>query len=273
MRKIHFLLFAFLVLFFSQCAKKGRPGGGPKDEDAPLFVTANPPYESINFDKNEINIYFNEYIKLKDLNKQLIISPPLNPANPSLISPQGSPSKFINIKILDTLKENSTYIFDFGNSVQDNNESNVLERFKYVFSTGTYIDSLTLEGNVKNAFKSDDLKNIKLLLYRLDSSYTDSAVYKRKPDYVTSSLDTSNYKFSNLRKGNYLLVALNDERSDYLFNPKTDEIGFLKDTISLPRDSILKDIISIFKEELPYKFKRGKEISKGQLILGYEGKA
>ena len=273
MRKIHFLLFAFLVILFSQCAKKGRPGGGPKDEDAPLFVTANPPYESINFDKNEINIYFNEYIKLKDLNKQLIISPPLNPANPSLISPQGSPSKFINIKILDTLKENSTYIFDFGNSVQDNNESNVLERFKYVFSTGTYIDSLTLEGSVKNSFKSEDLKNIKLLLYRLDSSYSDSAVYKRKPDYVTSSLDTSNYKFSNLRKGNYLLVALNDERSDYLFNPKADEIGFLKDTISLPRDSILKDIISIFKEELPYKFKRGKEISKGQLILGYEGKA
>ncbi len=105
MRKIHFLLFAFLVILFSQCAKKGRPGGGPKDEDAPLFVTANPPYESINFDKNEINIYFNEYIKLKDLNKQLIISPPLNPANPSLISPQGSPSKFINIKILDTLKK------------------------------------------------------------------------------------------------------------------------------------------------------------------------
>ena len=272
MRKIHFLLFAFLILFFSQCAKKGRPSGGPKDEDAPLFVTADPPYESINFDKNEINIYFNEYIKLKDLNKQLIVSPPLNPSNPSLISPQGSPSKFINIKILDTLQENSTYIFDFGNSVQDNNESNTLERFKYVFSTGTYIDSLTLEGSVKNSFKSEDLKNIKLLLYRLDSSYSDSAVYKRKPDYVTSSLDTSNYKFSNLRKGNYLLVALNDERSDYLFNPKADEIGFLKDTISLPRDSILKDIISIFKEELPYKFKRGKEISKGQLILGYEGK-
>jgi len=272
LRKIHFLLFAFLILFFSQCAKKGRPSGGPKDEDAPLFVTADPPYESINFDKNEINIYFNEYIKLKDLNKQLIVSPPLNPSNPSLISPQGSPSKFINIKILDTLKENSTYIFDFGNSVQDNNESNTLERFKYVFSTGTYIDSLTLEGSVKNSFKSEDLKNIKLLLYRLDSSYSDSAVYKRKPDYVTSSLDTSNYKFSNLRKGNYLLVALNDERSDYLFNPKADEIGFLKDTISLPRDSILKDIISIFKEELPYKFKRGKEISKGQLILGYQGK-
>ena len=272
LKKIQSLFLIVLVLSFSQCAKKGRPDGGPKDEDAPLFVTANPPYETINFDKNEINIYFNEYIKLKDLNKQLIISPPLNPENPTLISPQGSPSKYINIKILDTLLENSTYIFDFGNSVQDNNESNTLERFKYVFSTGAYIDSLTLSGSVKNSFKSESVENIKLLLYRLDSAYTDSAVYNRKPDYVTSTLDSSNYEFSNLRKGNYLLVALNDARSDYVFNPKTDEIGFLKDTIWLPRDSIIKTELSIFKEELPYIFRRGKEIRKGQLIFGYQGK-
>ncbi|MDA9073522.1 Ig-like domain-containing protein [bacterium] len=272
MKKIQSLFLIVLVLSFSQCAKKGRPDGGPKDEDAPLFVTANPPYETINFDKNEINIYFNEYIKLKDLSKQLIISPPLNPENPPLISPQGSPSKYINIQILDTLLENSTYIFDFGNSVQDNNESNTLERFKYVFSTGAYIDSLTLSGSVKNSFKSESVENIKLLLYRLDSAYTDSAVYNRKPDYVTSTLDSSNYEFSNLRKGNYLLVALNDARSDYVFNPKTDEIGFFKDTISLPRDSIIKTELSIFKEELPYIFRRGKEIRKGQLIFGYQGK-
>jgi uncharacterized protein (DUF2141 family) len=272
LRKIQHLFLIFLVLSFSQCAKKGRPDGGPMDEDAPIFVTANPPYETINFDKKEINIYFNEYIKLKDLNKQLIISPPLNPENPPLISPQGTPSKFINIKILDTLKENSTYIFDFGNSVQDNNESNTLERFKYIFSTGNYIDSLSLSGNVKNAFISKSVEDIKLLLYRLDSSYTDSAVYNRKPDYVTSSLDSSNYQFTNLRRGNYLLVALDDVRSDYIFNPETDKIGFLNDTITLPRDSIINHTISIFKEELPYIFRRGKEIRKGQLIFGYKGK-
>ena len=272
LRKIQHLFLIFLVLSFSQCAKKGRPDGGPIDEDAPIFVTANPPYETINFDKKEINIYFNEYIKLKDLTKQLIISPPLNPENPPLISPQGTPSKFINIKILDTLKENSTYIFDFGNSVQDNNESNTLERFKYIFSTGNYIDSLSLSGNVKNAFISKSVEDIKLLLYRLDSSYTYSAVYNRKPDYVTSSLDSSNYQFTNLRKGNYLLVALDDVRSDYIFNPETDKIGFLNDTITLPRDSIINHTISIFKEELPYIFRRGKEIRKGQLIFGYKGK-
>ena len=129
-----------------------------------------------------------------------------------------------------------------------------------------------MSGNVKNSFKSESVEDIKLLLYRLDSSYTDSAVYNRKPDYVTSSLDSSNYQFTNLRKGNYLLVALNDERSDYIFNPKADKIGFLKDTITLPRDSIIFDPISLFKEELPYVFRRGKELRKGQLIFGYQGK-
>jgi len=271
LKRVLNLLLLILVFTLSQCAKKGRPTGGPKDEDPPVFVTANPPYGTVNFDKNEIRLYFNEYIKLKDLNKQLIISPPLNPENPSLITPQGSPSEYISIKIMDTLKENTTYIFNFGNSVEDNNESNTLEGFKYVFSTGSYIDSLTLKGGVKNSYSSDDIKDIKMLLYRLDSSYTDSAVYNKKPSYVASTLDTSRFEFTNMKEGKYLLMALKDQASDYQFDPKADQIGFYTDTIVLPRDSIINGDISLFKEILPYSFKRGKEDRKGKLIFGYEG--
>ncbi len=273
LKKLHFLFLFVIALTFSFCAKKGRPSGGPKDEQAPIFVTADPPYEHINFDKREIYLYFDEYITLKDLNKQLIISPPLNPENPSLITPQGSPSKFISIKLLDTLQENTTYTFDFGNSVQDNNEGNKIARFKYVFSTGNYIDSLTLKGSVKSSYSSDKIKDIKLLLYRLDSAYTDSTVYKKKPNYVTSTLDTSNYKFTNIKEGAYFLIALKDAASDYIFNPRMDEIGFYRDTIQLPRDSVLIKPISLFKEILPYSFKRVREARKGQLIFSYEGKA
>ncbi len=271
LKRVLNLLLLVLVFTLSQCAKKGRPSGGPKDEDPPVFVVANPPYGTINFDKDEIRIFFNEYIKLKDLNKQLIISPPLNPENPSLITPQGSPSEFISIKLLDTLKENTTYIFNFGNSVEDNNESNTLEGFKYVFSTGSYIDSLKLKGGVKNSYSSDNIKDIKMLLYRLDSSYTDSAVYNKKPSYVASTLDTSRFEFTNMKKGKYLLLALKDQASDYQFDPKSDEIGFYKDTIVLPRDTIIDGEISLFKEILPYAFRRGKEERKGKLIFGYEG--
>ncbi|MEN8703016.1 MAG: Ig-like domain-containing protein [Polaribacter sp.] len=265
-----FLLITLVSLLFS-CAKTGRPDGGPKDENAPLFVTANPPYESINFNKKEIKINFDEFIVLKNLNKQLVVSPPMK--NPPLITPQGTPSKFVNIEIIDTLKTNTTYIFNFGNAVEDNNEGNQLENFKYVFSTGTYIDSLTTFGTVKDAKLIDTPRSVNVLMYRIDSIFNDSIVYKRKPDYVTNTLDTTNYNFTNLRKGNYLLLALKEPLNDYIFNPKTDKIGFYKDIIQLPRDSIIPNSIVLFNEEQSYEFARGKETTKGKIEFGFYGDA
>ena len=264
-----FLFLSVILIFITNCARTGRPEGGPKDEEAPLFITANPPYESVKFDKKEIKIDFNEFITLKDLNKQLVVSPPMK--NPPLISPQGTPSKFIKIEIIDTLKLNTTYIFNFGNAVQDHNEGNKLENFKYVFSTGTYIDSLTTFGSIKDAKLKEAPKNINVLLYRIDTSFNDSIVYKQKPDYITNTLDTTNFKFTNLRKGKYLMLALEEPVNDYIFNPKTDKIGFVADTIQLPKDSLLTKPIILFKEKQPYQFKRGQEITKGKIAFGYEG--
>ncbi|TXD52181.1 MULTISPECIES: Ig-like domain-containing protein [unclassified Polaribacter] len=266
-----FFFFIFLLVFVSNCARTGRPEGGPKDEDAPLFVAANPPYESINFKKKEIVIKFDEFVKLKDLNKQLVVSPPMK--YPPLISPQGSASKQIKIEIIDTLKRNTTYIFNFGNAVEDNNESNQLENFKYVFSTGSYIDSLTISGGIKDAKLLETPKSSNVLLYRIDSAFNDSIVYNRKPDYITSTLDTTVFRFTNLRKGNYLMIALKEVINDYIFDPRNDKIGFVADTIQLPRDSILSTPIILFKEDLPYEFKRGKEITKGKIAFGFEGDA
>lgn len=265
------LFFISILLFATSCARTGRPEGGPKDEEAPLFVTANPPYESINFDKKEIKIEFNEYVKLKDLNKQLVISPPMK--NPPLITPQGTASEDIKIEIIDTLKQNTTYIINFGNAVEDNNESNKLENFKYVFSTGDYIDSLTTSGSIKDAKLIETPKNINVLLYRIDSAFNDSIVYKSKPSYITSTLDTTNFQFTNLRKGKYLMLALKEAVNDYIFDPATDKIGFVSDTIQLPKDSIITKPIILFKENLPYEFKRGKEITKGKIEFGFIGNA
>ena len=265
-----FLFFSISVIILSNCARTGRPEGGPKDEEAPLFTTSNPPYETINFDKKEIKLEFNEFIKLKDLNKQLIVSPPLK--NPLLVTPQGAATKKLKLEILDTLKQNTTYIINFGNAVEDNNEGNTLEAFKYVFSTGTYIDSLTTTGSVKDAYTTENLKSTNVLLYQIDSSFTDSIVFKKKPNYVTNTLDTTKFTFTNLRKGKYLMIALKESSSDYLFNPKVDKIGFYPDTIMLPRDSVINTPIQVFKEIQPYRFRRAKETNKGKIIFGYDGK-
>ena len=62
-------------------------------------------------------------------------------------------------------------------------------------------------------------------------------------------------------------MALKDVSSDYLFDPKIDEIGFKRDTVFLPEDSIVSETISLFKEALPYQFKRGKEERRGSSSL------
>lgn len=263
------LLLLFVSILLVDCAKTGRPTGGPKDETAPLFVTANPPYGTTNFDAEKIKIEFDEFITLKDLNKQLVVSPPMK--YPPIITPQGSPSRDIRIEILDTLRPNTTYIFNFGNAVQDNNEGNKLENFKYVFSTGTYIDSLKTKGSVKDALSRKDVKNINVLLYEIDSTYNDSIIYNTKPNYVTSTLDTMLFEFTNVKKGKYLMLALQEANSDYLFNPKTDKIAFLQDTIQLPQDSIVNKPLVLFRENQPFDFKRGREVNKGKIQFAFEG--
>ena len=112
------------VLFFFQCANRGIASGGDKDITPPKVINSYPENFSTNFKGNEIRIFFDEYIKLKNLQKNLIISPPMDPAPE--ITPLGSASKYITIKIYDSLATNTTYAFNFGNSIEDNNEGNVL---------------------------------------------------------------------------------------------------------------------------------------------------
>jgi len=256
-----------IILLFDSCARRGRPTGGEKDKDAPILISAEPDHKSTNFNTKKIRINFNEYIKLKDINKQLVISPPME--NQPIITPVGTASKFINIKILDTLKENTTYTFNFGNSVEDNNEGNPLEQFKYVFSTGSFIDSLSVSGTVADAFNKNSDKDISILLYEVTENYTDSIIYNERPSYVANSLDSIGYELTNLKSGKYLMIALNDANNNYKFNPKSDKIGFLPNFITLPTDSSYK--ITLFKEELPYKLMRASEVKKGHIYFGYEG--
>ena len=258
-----------IILLTSNCARKGRPSGGLKDSIAPIMVTANPPYKSINFSSKKIKISFDEYITLKNINQQLIISPPLKFL--PTITPQGSPSEDITIKLTDTLKANTTYTFNFGNSIQDNNEGNQLKSFKYVISTGTYIDSLKIKGSVKDAYTKEFDKNISVLLYKIDSTYTDSIIYKKKPNYVANTVDSTLFDITNIKKGKYLLIALKDVSNNYLFNPKEDKIGFYSSIIELPKDSIINEAIVLFKEVNPFKFTIPKQINKGKIQFGFEG--
>ncbi|MNS04018.1 hypothetical protein D3C72_353670 [compost metagenome] len=258
-----------LLLLTIGCAKRGSITGGLKDTIAPVLKASFPKNFSTNFKGNEIKLTFDEFIKLKDLKKQLIISPPMK--NEPLILPTTS-SKFITIKINDTLQPNTTYSFNFGQSIADNNEGNPYNQFKYIFSTGDYIDSLALGGRVKDAYNKEVESFVSVMLYEANDTFKDSIVYNETPRYVTNTLDSlKTFRLENLKAGKYLLVAMKDYNNNNKFNPKTDKIGFIKHFITVPNDTVYE--LELFKETLPFKAFKPSQVSGNRLVMGHEGKA
>lgn len=268
--RLLYIPIAFLFLLsFVDCAKKGSPSGGLKDTIPPIIVRSNPENYTINFTGNEIEIRFDEYIKLKDITKELIISPPMKFA--PTITPL-STAKTLKIKLLDTLKANTTYSFNFGNSIVDNNEENKFPYFKYIFSTGSYIDSLKLSGKVRDAQLISPEIPTTVMLYEVNETFKDSMIYSEKPTYITVTKDsTGTFELSNLKEGKYLLVAMKEKNNDYIFQPQNDKIGFVKELISLPTDTTYT--LTLFKETPDYKFVRPNQVGKNHIIFGYEGRA
>ncbi len=268
-----FVAFLFLFLVATvlwQCARKGTPTGGPKDLTPPRLTETEPDSMTINFKAKRIRLYFDEFIKLEDVQNQLIVSPPLK-YQPD-IKPQGGASKYVEIVFKDTLKENTTYTMNFGQSVQDNNEGNPSSFLTYVFSTGDYIDSLKVSGAVKDAFKKKVDAFISVMLYELDTAYTDSTIYQKPPNYITNTLDsTVIFRLKNLKEGQYRLFALKDEAKNNMFDQNVDKIGFLQDTITLPTDSTY--VLTLFKEVPNYSIAVPSFVAKNRILFGYYGDA
>ena len=128
------------------CASRGYPEGGPKDTTPPQVILEEPASFTKNFDKKRVNIYFDEFVQLKDINEKFIISPPQKKKPKPRLK-----GKYVQVEFVDSLKPNTTYTLDFADAISDNNEGNPLGFYRYVFSTGNEIDSLELSGQVVNA--------------------------------------------------------------------------------------------------------------------------
>lgn len=267
MKFVRILIFTFLLLL-GQCARIGSPTGGEKDEIPPMVVKTYPPSGSVNFKGNRIDLIFNEFVTIKDAQKQLIISPPMK-IFPE-ISPLSNASKRISIRIIDTLLPNTTYAFNFGNSIKDYNEGNTLPFYKFLFSTGQNIDSLSVKGQIFDAIhkKTDNFVNV--ALYEINEKFTDSIIYKEPPRYITNTLDSlKTFEISNVKEGKYLLIAMKDKINNYLFDPKDDKIAFYQSFINIPSDTIYD--LHLFKEEKENKVYRPFQSAEKRISIGYDG--
>ncbi|SFO29663.1 Polysaccharide lyase family 4, domain II [Algoriphagus ornithinivorans] len=225
--KYTFLL-VFSVALFTQCAKQSTPQGGPRDEDPPKLLEANPKDQSINIKPEEIVLVFDEYIKLDNPNKNIIITPRVKKDEVVTTALKNT----VTIELNQELEDNTTYVFNFQKSVQDLSEGNPAENLKIVFSTGSSIDSLELSGQVNFYFpdKQSDFKNVLVGLYP-ENDTTD--LFTAAPYYISQVDSTGQFKISNIKNGNYRAYAWNDANNSLKAEFKSEAHDFLKDTITI----------------------------------------
>ncbi|MFL0298591.1 Ig-like domain-containing domain [Aquirufa novilacunae] len=217
------LLFIFLglginLVFLQSCAQMAAPPGGKKDTLAPVVINSIPLNKSKNFKGKKIELTFNEYVTVKGLNQELLITPSIGNYE-TRIRPTG-----LTLVLDSALKDNTTYTFNFRNAVEDVAERNKGRNIKLVFSTSNNIDSLKIQGKVKHLLTNKKADNITVGLY----PYNDSLrIDKAKPYYFVRTDTSGTYTLENLAAGKYYMAAFDDANNNLLYNSAKESVDFI----------------------------------------------
>lgn len=242
-KKLHYTYLTALLLLVWSCANIVPPVGGQKDTTPPELLSIIPSDSSLNIRPNKIIATFNKYMEVGDLTTQMSVSPML-PMNPTVLSL----GKKIQIKLADSmLQPNTTYKISFGNAITDNRENTPYADFSYIFSTGTYFDSLMYAGRVINAQTGAPDSGIMVALY--DVAVNDSAILTQKPLYTTRANAQGFFQLDLLPNKPFKLFVIADEDNNYVYNYMKERVGFLPEPIQPVSESQTSTIVYSFLEK------------------------
>jgi hypothetical protein len=265
---IRIMMAGTLLLLCAYCANMRPPTGGPIDVYPPLVVESDPPNYTVHFSEDKIVLRFDEFVSVSDVAAEVFVSPPFQ--NTPEIKSRG---KTVIINIDETLHDSTTYSIFFGKAIKDITEGNAMVNYTYVFSTGEKIDSLSVIGEVIDAFTLKPREDVLVMLYE-DNNDTipfDSLPYLVKPAYLTRTTQAGYFILNNLKKEEYMLFALADDNLNITYEEGEEEIAFFDSLVSpmylaVPvSDSLLMDSLAMIEADTT-----GFEETEGQLELLYD---
>ncbi|MBN7809777.1 Ig-like domain-containing protein [Algoriphagus sp. H41] len=228
MKKLRLLFYGLSIILLASCAKQSTPTGGPRDEDPPILQQANPTDQSLNTKPETITLTFDEYVKLENPSKGIVITPRINKDEVEFTALKN----VVTVKLNQELEDSTTYVFDFQKSVVDISEENPAENLKIVFSTGNSIDSLSLSGKVNFYFPASktDFKDVLVGIYPVGDT-TD--VLTAQPYYLSQVDTAGNFTITNIKNGKYMAYAWKDANGTLKAEHKSEDYDFVLDTLHL----------------------------------------
>lgn len=223
-----YLLFTVVIAMFilaASCAKQTTPSGGPKDSIPPTLITSVPANGQTNFKMKTITLTFDEFVNVNNPREQIIITPSVG-KNPQVIAKK----KNIIMTLDADLQDSTTYTINFRESVQDLTEKNPAENLKLAFSTGSYIDSLSISGKVFDLQKGKELKNATVAIYHNADTFD---IFTHKPQYFTQTNNEGEFALENLKPGAYYIYAFEDKNKNLLVDSKSELYGFKASPVTI----------------------------------------
>lgn len=261
-RILRIFLVGLISCAFFACAIQVPPSGGEKDIAPPKVLKMVPENYSTNVSTHDIEITFDEFIALKELASQLVVSPPLENAPVNKVR-----KRTLFVHFDDTLLANTTYTFNFGNGITDNNEGNPMENFQVVFSTGPVLDSLEIHGKI---IQAGDLKTEKGILAMLYRKNEDSIPYLHRPVYFGKTNDAGEFSIRNISPGSYKIFALKESNADYLYNTPEESIAFSDSLVAVGQKNI---VLQLFQEKPKFMLLKSYSEEPGKALVVFSGAA
>lgn len=227
----HNILIGIIPIVLWNCASQSQPTGGPKDKEPPKLVSSIPEDQSLNYREKIIELEFDEHIAAFKIKTELIITPRIDAEYDFKIRKD----KLI-LEFEENFKDSTTYTFNFRKSVKDITEGNSADVL-LSFSTGPFLDTGSIRGNINNLITNQPMNNTVIGLYD-DEDTLD--LFTGMPLYFTKSNKKGNFTFRNVKNGNYYLYAFNDKNTNLICQSNNEIYGFRNEPIRL--DSTISGI-------------------------------
>lgn len=214
------VLAVVLLMQYSCANTTAPPMGGIKDTIPPVLLKVLPDSGAVDFPLKEgkIELRFDEYVVLKEPQKNLYLSPPLDKRVETKIR-----GKSIIASFPSQLDSSVTYILNFGNSIVDNNEGNQFNAYVFPFSTGKYLDSMMISGTVYNAATLMPANDATVAVYK---NQEDSAVINTLPSAMAKTDKFGYFVIRNIPQHDYRVFAFKDNNGNNKYDPENEEIAF-----------------------------------------------
>ncbi|MFN4146182.1 MAG: Ig-like domain-containing domain [Runella sp.] len=232
--KTFFYLLVFILPFLLlHCAQPISPTGGKKDTTPPKLIKSTPTHKQTNFQGKTVELEFDEYIVLDNLQQKLLITPDAGEYD---FKARPTSLRIIFKKQLDSAK---TYSLSFGDAVKDFAEKNPAQNLRLVFSTGPGIDSASVGGTISDLLTDQMLFDVVVGLYPPSDTLN---IEKIKPSYFTRSDSSGRFSIENVQPNRYRLIAFDDRNRSLTYNLKAERIAYFGEYIVLNDSTKISDV-------------------------------